>query len=150
MRPCGFSFYQIGIQQKAAVIIKTGDEIPFRISVRGKLVMGRIVLNQFPCVVGQHIPVMGCPFLLLPVKAFFFCPGDYCRQGDLLVVSTQQLVSYVTVVEILNWYLGILNKQVFLVKLMKKVLFDLKVDFSVDRFSFAPGGKSIRISPEHF
>jgi hypothetical protein len=65
MGPCCSALEQIGIQQVAAVIVETRDQIPFHLGVRSKFVMGRIVLNKFSSVMSQDFSVVRDPFFAL-------------------------------------------------------------------------------------
>jgi hypothetical protein len=74
MGPCCFALEQIGIQQVAAVIVETRDQIPFHLGVRSKFVRGRIVLNKFSSVLSQDFSVVRDPFFLWLIHTGFFCP----------------------------------------------------------------------------
>jgi len=54
----------------AAVVIKRGNQPPFALSGRGKQVYWGIMLDEFSCIAGQHLPVMH--LFLLMYRLFFF------------------------------------------------------------------------------
>jgi len=52
MSPAGFLFNQNGIKEEAAIIIQGGDEIPFLLGRGCPEVMGGVMLDQFPSIMG--------------------------------------------------------------------------------------------------
>ena len=71
MVPSVFPFYNIRVEKIAAVIVDTRNEIPLLVSIRRPAVVGGIVLNQFPGIVGDHLSIMVLPFGLLEIEAPF-------------------------------------------------------------------------------
>jgi hypothetical protein len=52
MPPTGLFLYDLGIKEITAIIIDTGDQIPFLLHVRRPAMIRRIMLNQLPCLMG--------------------------------------------------------------------------------------------------
>ena len=57
------------------MIVNGGDQIPFGRRLRGPKMIGRIVLNQLPHIVGQDFPIM-----CLAVRALLVIPIFFARR----------------------------------------------------------------------
>jgi hypothetical protein len=125
MVPTGLSLDKIAIQEEPAVVVQTGDQMPLLASIRGPFMMGRIVLDEFPDVIGQHFPVMGLPFGPGHVKIMLLGLLNDRREGNLLPVFLFEDVPDVAVVVGLDRDLRIFDQPLFLAKLMEDVLFNL-------------------------
>jgi hypothetical protein len=86
MVPAGLLFNELRIQQLTAKIIEARDEMPFLLGVGGPSMVGRVVLDEFSDIIGQHLPIMG--FALGPAqkKVMFFGPSNDRRHRDLLSI----------------------------------------------------------------
>jgi len=72
MIPSVFPCHDIRIEKVAAVIVDARDKTPTLINIGRPPVMGRVMLNQLPGIVGDDLPIMMFPFRLLKVESVFF------------------------------------------------------------------------------
>jgi hypothetical protein len=87
MSPRGLFFDQSGIKDITAEIVQGSDEIPFFMGRWGPEVVRRVMLDQFPNVMGQNLPIMDGFFLFFrQVKVVLFGPIDNGGKGNLLFI----------------------------------------------------------------
>ncbi len=58
MRPCGVTFYQLGVKDEPAMVINGGNEPPFTPGFRGEEMPRGVMLDQFSDIVGNDFSVM--------------------------------------------------------------------------------------------
>jgi len=76
MVPAGLPFDEVGMEEKPAVIVQARDQMPFDPGIGRPLMLGRVVLDELPHIVGQDLPVMGLAFGLGEIKIVLFGPFD--------------------------------------------------------------------------
>ena len=98
MGPAGLYFYENGIEDKSAVIIERGDEISFLLGCGCPEMVGGIMLDEFPYVIGQDLSVMETLFWFSEIEAMAFCSANNGGQGDFLAIFLFQPVLDIAVV----------------------------------------------------
>jgi len=76
MKPRGFGFEEVAVEDTAAVIVQRGDEVPLFLGGGSKEVMGGIMLDKFADVVGQHLAVVSCFFAFAEIEVVLFSASD--------------------------------------------------------------------------
>jgi len=76
MVPAGLPFDEVGMEEKPAVIVQARDQMPFDPGIGYLLMLGRVVLDELPHIVGQDLPVIGLSFGLGEIKIVLFGPFD--------------------------------------------------------------------------
>lgn len=129
MIPACFPLDEIGIEQIPAIIVDTGDEIPFRLGQRSPEMMGRVMLDEFSDIVGQDLTVMGFSFGPTRVKVILFGPLNNGRDTDPLSVLIPEEIADIGVVISVELNFGVFNHRFLYPQLSKDVPFDLGADF---------------------
>jgi hypothetical protein len=125
MVPAGLPFDEVGMEEKPAVIVQARDQMPFDLGIGCPLMLGRIVLDELPHIVGQDLPVMGLPFGLGEIKIVLFGPFDDRWNRDLLAILIPEPVPDIAVVIGPERNLGGFNQAFLHPELLEDVLFNL-------------------------
>ena len=83
------------------------------------------MLDEFPHIVGQDLPVMGLPFGLGKIIIVLLGPLDDCRDGDLLAILVPEPVPDIAVVVGPERDFGGLDQAFLKLEFLEDVLFDL-------------------------
>ena len=128
MVPTGLTLGQVGIEDIAAVVVETGDEMPFGPSRGSPEVMRAVVLDELTNIVGQNLAGVSPPDWLTEIETSGLGLPDDCWNGDSLPVLIAEPVPNIGVVITPEFDLGIKNELFFDPKFTEDVFLDLRSD----------------------
>lgn len=123
MVPAALLFNELGIRQLTAKIIEARDEMPFLCGVGGPSMAGRVVLDEFSDIIGQHLPIVGFGLGPTQEKIMFFGPSDDGRHGDLLSILLPEQIRDVAIVIGVKGDIRVFNQSLLPLEFVEDVFF---------------------------